>query len=79
MASRAYNQTPPKTAIKTPQNYSEWHSFLVKVIERAARQEDRRLPGLRKALVEGNAEKYLRMMGIISTTDVLREFPEKDI
>ncbi len=76
MASRLDNQSTPKTAIKTPQNHAEWHSFMLQVIERAARTEDRRLPGLRKALAEGKAEKHLRTLGIISTPDVLREFPE---
>jgi len=79
MASRLYNQPAPKTSIKTPQNHSEWHSFMLQVIDRAARLEDRRLPGLRKAMAEGKVEKHLRMLGIISTADVLREFPERVI
>ena len=38
---------------------------------------DRRIHGLRKALVDGKSERVLRMMGIIHPGDLPRVFPEK--
>jgi hypothetical protein len=45
-----------------------------KVIDRAERTRDRRLAGLRKAMLEGKAEDHLRLLGIISEVDIRREF-----
>ena len=72
MATRVFNLVPSKSPIQMPTN---WHTFMLKVIDKAERTTDRRLPGLRKALVEGQAEKHLRLMGIICEADISREFP----
>ncbi len=48
---------------------------MLKAIDQAERANDRRLPGLRKALADGKAEKHLRMLGIICEADLFREFP----
>jgi hypothetical protein len=49
---------------------------MMDVIAQAETTEDRRLPGLRKALVDGKAETHLRRLGIISAVDMGREFPK---
>ena len=48
-----------------------------KLREAAERTGARRVHGLRKAMVDGKAERVLRMMGIIHPGDLLRVFPEK--
>jgi hypothetical protein len=77
MASRAFNQ-PKNNTIKAPSNLEEWRHLMRQAIDRAEIQNDRRAAGLRKALADGNAEKHLRQLGIISPADILREFPNKD-
>lgn len=78
MATRAFNQPPTTSPVKMPRNLEEWASLMRKAIERAETTEDRRIHGLRKALVDGNSERHLRLLGIISEACIHREFPEKD-
>jgi predicted phage gp36 major capsid-like protein len=75
MATRMFNQ--PSPTIKTPQKLDEWRQMMRRTIEKAEKANDRRQHGLRKALADDNSEKHLRMLGIISEADILREFPEK--
>jgi hypothetical protein len=51
--------------------------LLRKAITRAEAVKDRRLEGLRNAQVKDQAEKHLRLMGIIHERDIDREFPLK--
>lgn len=76
MATRIFNRIPP--TIKAPANLDEWHGLIRRTIDLAHSQGDRRAHGLRKALADGNAERHLRLLGIISEADLLREFPVKD-
>lgn len=66
---------PSKLTIKAPGSVAEWDRLMQLVIERADQCKDRRLSGLRKALVDGQSERFLRSLGIISTVDLDREFP----
>lgn len=77
MPARLFNQPPPKPT-QAPTTHADWHSLMVKAIEKADRTGDRRAPGLRKALAEGKAERHLRMLSIIHEGDLHREFPELD-
>jgi hypothetical protein len=77
MAARLFNQPPPKPT-QAPQTHADWHNLMVKVIEKADRTGDPRVPGLRKALAEGKTEKHLRMLSIIHEGDIHREFPATD-
>ena len=76
MRGRALKQKPP--SIQTPANAQEWNALIRQAIERAERLGDRRVHGLRKALVDGASERHLRMLSIIHPGDLQREFPEKD-
>lgn len=78
MATRVFNKPPPKSTIQAPKSRDEWTLLMRQVIAKAETQNDRRLPGLRKALVDGKAETHLRMLGIIHEGDIHREFPNKD-
>lgn len=78
MASRIFNQPPPTTPVVTPANHVGWNDLIRQVIERAELRGDRRLSGLRKSLTDGRAEAHLRRLGIISETDLHREFPTPD-
>jgi hypothetical protein len=60
----------PKTAM-------DWEKLMRTTIALAESRGDRRIHGLRKALVEGKSERMLRMMGIIHLGDLPRVFPEK--
>lgn len=63
--------------IVTPKTASEWDKLMRIVISVAEERNDRRIHGLRKALVDGRSERMLRMMGIIHLGDIPRVFPEK--
>lgn len=77
MATRAFNQPPQTSPVKMPRNLEEWATLMRKAIEHAEATGDRRIHGLRKALVDGNSERHLRTLGIISETCLHREFPLK--
>lgn len=61
---------------KAPLGPVEWNHLLAKAIKRAEAKGDPRLAGLRRASMDGKAESVLRKFGIISETDLLREFPD---
>lgn len=48
---------------------------MMAVIDRAEQLGSRHLPGLRQAQANGRAEAHLRLLGIIHTGDIEREFP----
>lgn len=60
-----------------PKNSKDWKDLIKNAIERAERTNDRRVAGLRRALVAGNVESHLRKLGIICPEDLQREFPEE--
>jgi hypothetical protein len=72
------NRSPRTPTIVTPKTAAEWDKLMRVVIELADSQGDRRIHGLRKALVDGKSERVLRMMGIIHMGDLPRVFPAKD-
>lgn len=78
MAGRALQQVKTaKPAIIMPKTAADWDKLMKVVISEAASKGDRRIHGLRKALVDGKSERVLRMMGIIHTGDLPRVFPHK--
>jgi len=58
-----------------PTRQEDWKQLLHKAIAQAESIKDRRLNGLRHALINNQAEKYLRKLGIIHEGDIKREFP----
>lgn len=74
MASKLLPTTSTKKP-SAPASIQEWNQLLSKTIQRAQATEDRRLEGLRKAMMEGRAEKMLRQMSVLSEVDLDREFP----
>ena len=76
MATRLLGAQPtaPKRPL-APERKEDWNQLLRSAIERATATGDRRLEGLRKALVDGRAEAFLRLQGIIHERDLAREFP----
>jgi len=76
MRSRALNPIPKsQRKIQAPERKVDWHRLLQQVIRRAEQLGDRQLPGLRRSLADGKAEKTLRRLGIIHDGDIEREFP----
>jgi len=63
--------------IKLPRSPREWDALARKAIARATLLDDRRLHGLKAAIVAGKTAEHLRKMSIVSEADVLREFPSK--
>ncbi len=74
MTTRLLNASPTSP---TPKNSVEWHRLMMQVIARAQTTGARHLPGLRQAVASGQIETTLRRMGILSSTDIEREFPAK--
>jgi hypothetical protein len=74
MATRKNEPTVKKPA--PPATPSAWNSLLSQAIRRAEMTGDNRLAGLKRAMVEKTAEKTLRKLGILTSTDMQREFPE---
>lgn len=72
MTTRTHTQQTKKPIPASPQ---EWNRLLSQTIRRAEALQSPRLAGLRKAMLDGKAEKHLREMGILSEVDVDREFP----
>ena len=78
MAGRALQQAKTKApSIVVPKTTADWDKLMRVVIAAAETKGDRRIHGLRKALVDGKSERVLRMMGIIHPGDLPRVFPEK--
>lgn len=48
---------------------------MAKVIAKAEGRQDPKTPFLKSALAAGQAETMLRALGILSDTDITREFP----
>lgn len=74
MTARMF-KPPAAPAVQAPKSPEEWTRLMRQVIERAETLQHRHLPGLRASLVQGNAEKHLRLLGIISQADLDRQFP----
>lgn len=66
--------TQRETTPKHPRTVQDWNVLLSQVIQRAQATGDRRLEGLRLAMVNGQSEKILRQYSILSEADLLREF-----
>jgi hypothetical protein len=73
---RVQGRNKPST-IPVPKTAAEWDKLMRIVIAKAESQGHRSIHGLRKALVDGQSERTLRMMGIIHQGDLPRVFPEK--
>ena len=64
--------------VKTPRGPVDpygWNQLMQVVIARAEKIGAPDLPGLRVALNQGKSEMLLRKYGILSQTDIDREFP----
>jgi hypothetical protein len=79
MTTRRLSQSsqPQKPRIQAPERREDWKQLLRKAIEVAERTGDRRVEGLKRALVDNAAEKHLRRLGIIHDGDLTREFPNQ--
>jgi hypothetical protein len=77
MRTRLLNQSNQPTVKRrqAPERLEDWKQLLRKAIQRAETSGDRRLEGLKRALVDGQAESHLRRLGIIHDVDLSREFP----
>ncbi len=75
MPTRLLGPKPPQKRIQVPDRKADWSQLLIKTIQRAEASNDRRLPGLRRALSDGRAESHLRLLGVIHEGDLIREFP----
>jgi hypothetical protein len=67
-------KTAPTRSIQAPERREDWNQLLRKAIQKAESAGDRRLEGLRRALIDGRAEPHLRLLGIIHDVDLKREF-----
>jgi hypothetical protein len=65
-------------ASKLPRNHAEWDALASKAIRLSERVGDQRNLSIKKAIQEGRSEKVLRSYGIISDTDLEREFPVRE-
>ena len=74
MATKHHAERPKKSV--APTTSSGWNTLLSLEIRLADGKADPRLGGLKRAMVEGKAEQVLRMYGVISQADLLREFPD---
>lgn len=74
MATRLMNATP-KPKIQAPATHAGWQNLMVSAIARAVEVRSKLLPGLRDAQAKGQAERYLRRLGIIHQNDIDRLFP----
>ncbi len=72
MATRL--QETKKPGIRLPANPYEWKQLMHKALDKAVQNNDPRAAGLRKALESGQAERHLRLMGIVCQADIDREF-----
>jgi hypothetical protein len=67
---------PGATPVAIPTKTSlMWTDLLRQAIERAETTGDKRVQGLRRAMIEGRAEAFLRRLSILSTADLDREMP----
>ncbi len=64
-----------KPVIQAPKTAAEWHKLMMATITRAVEVQHRLVPGLRDALAKGQAESFLRRLGIIHQNDIDRLFP----
>ena len=62
-------------APKGPTDPIGWNRLLQVVIARAISIGSPAVPGLQAALMQGKSETHLRRLGILSQTDIDREFP----
>jgi len=80
MPTRLLNQANPTLKrIQAPDRKADWMQLLVKTIQRAEGSGDRRLEGLKRALVDSQAERHLRRLGVIHDVDLDREFPRPPV
>lgn len=57
----------------------DWERLASKAILRAERAGDSRAQAIKHAVSQGQADRILKRMGIIGETDLVREFPIRDI
>ena len=76
MATRLM-KAPEKPKVQAPKTSPEWQRLMMAAIERATETQSRLVPGLRDALAKGQAETFLRRLGIIHQNDIDRLFPRK--
>ncbi len=75
MAKTRFMQAPaPKKASPT-----DWDLLARRAILQAEKAGDSRAQAIRNAVREGTADRTLKRMGIIGETDILREFPIREM
>lgn len=71
MKTRLMQQKP----VKLPKSQADWDTLASKASKAADLAGDKRAYSIKKAIQEGRSEKILRSFGVISESDVTREFP----
>lgn len=66
-----------KPKLNLAASHADWKNLIQSAIDRAEKTNDRRVAGLKRALVSGNIEMHLRKLGIVCTEDLNREFPDE--
>lgn len=74
MTSKVRLLNTVKRPTPIPRSSVEWNSLMRKVIAQAESLNDPRVPSLRLSLSKGESERRLRRLGIISESDINREF-----
>jgi hypothetical protein len=75
MAATRLMKHPSKPPIQAPATHAGWQNLMTATIARAVEVRSKLLPGLRDAQAKGQAERYLRRLGIIHQNDIERLFP----
>ncbi len=76
MRPRLKNQSPP-SPIRVAKTTEDWNRLIQAAIQMAEKTGDSRVAGLREALAKGQTERFLRKLGIVCPSDLMREFPIK--
>jgi len=66
----------PKPKPREPDTPQGWVRLMRRVLARAKKLRDRRVPGLEEAVRKGQIRQALKRMSIICEPDILREFPD---
>lgn len=74
---RRTNKAPTKKSAREPATEQAWRALMQKVIRRAERLKDKRLPALKRAISDGKTVALLKRMRIICDNDILRVFPDQ--
>jgi len=68
---------PVKPESREPKTDRDWLRLMHKVIARAEKLGDPRVPAFRTAINQGRAAQVLKRLRVICDNDILRVFPDK--